>query len=238
MAESQKKTSLKDQAYKIIKDRIVNCQYAPGVILNEAELADGLELSRTPLREAINKLESERFVSTIPKRGILVAPVTLNDVLQVFQTRVVTEPITLKMAAPYLEKTEVQRFYDKFQNTKEVLNSFRLDTAMHLFIIENCGNQYLIDMMHRVFEENTRIILSSKQNQLHIHDARQEHCEILRLILQDSLEEACNALRQHVESCRNAALDFFCNIQNKGTFNEKQELSYKNEIKLYEKSIH
>ena len=79
MAESQKKTSLKDQAYKIIKDRIVNCQYAPGVILNEAELADGLELSRTPLREAINKLESERFVSTIPKSCLLYTSDAADD---------------------------------------------------------------------------------------------------------------------------------------------------------------
>src|SRR5699024_10105098 len=94
-----------------------------------------------------------------------------------------------------------------------IQNSFRLDTAMHLFIIEHCGNRYIIDMMRRVFEDNTRIIISSKQNQIQIHDAKQEHLDILDLLYRDQYEEAAARMRSHIESCRKAALDYFCSVR-------------------------
>ena len=105
-------------------------------------------------------------------------------------------------------------FCQKFEEpVTDIHNSFRLDTAMHLFIIEHCGNKYIIDMMQRVFEENTRIIISSKQNQAHIHDAKHEHMEILNLLINDKYAEAEAAMRTHIEECRRAALDYFLNNQ-------------------------
>ena len=67
--------------------------------------------------------------------------------------------------------------------------------------------------MQRVFEENTRIIISSKQNQAHIHDAKHEHMEILNLLINDKYAEAEAAMRTHIEECRRAALDYFLNNQ-------------------------
>jgi DNA-binding GntR family transcriptional regulator len=205
---------LKANAYQILKERLVDCVYPPGSMLNEAQLATELQLSRTPIREAISKLEMEGFVQILPKKGIYVTNITLNEVVQVFQTRLEIEPVALRLAAPHLPKEELQAFCEKFRNpSRDIPNSFRLDTAMHLFIVEHCGNRYIIDMMHRVFEENTRIIISSKQNQAHIHDAKQEHLDILTLLIQDEFEKAEAAMRSHVEECRQAALDYFLNNQ-------------------------
>lgn len=101
---------------------------------------------------------------------------------------------------------------------------------MHLFIIEHCGNKYIIDMMQRVFEENTRIIISSKQNQAHIHDAKHEHMEILNLLINDKYAEAEAAMRTHIEECRRAALDYFLNNQ-VYTSSTKQLILYKKSLK-------
>lgn len=150
--------NLKNHTYNILKDRLVNCIYPPGMLLNEAQLAIDLEISRTPIREAISRLEMEGFVKIIPKKGIYVTDILLSDVMQIFQTRIEIEPITLRMAAPHLPIEELHTFCQKFSEpVTDIQNSFRLDTAMHLFIIEHCGNRYLIDMMRRVFEENTQI---------------------------------------------------------------------------------
>lgn len=219
---------LKANAYQILKERLVDCIYPPGSMLNEAQLAAELELSRTPVREAISKLEMEGFVQILPKKGIYVTNITLNDVVQVFQTRMEIEPISLKLAAPHLPKDELTAFCEKFQNPmNDIHNSFRLDTAMHLFIIEHCGNKYIIDMMHRVFEENTRIIISSKQNQAHIHDARQEHLDILTLLINDEFEKAESTMRSHVEECRQAALNYFLNNQ---IYSVSSDAVYKKEL--------
>lgn len=223
---------LKNLAYTTLKERLVNCIYPPGSLLNEAQLASELELSRTPVREAISRLEMEGFVKIMPKKGIYVTDIMLNDVLQIFQTRIEIEPVALKLAAPHLPKEELQNFCHKFQEpVTDIQNSFRLDTAMHLFIIEHCGNRYIIDMMRRVFDENTRIIISSKQNQTQIHDAKQEHLEILNQLLDGKYEEAEESMRTHVESCRRAALDFFYGMQ---TYLTAPTCTYKKELQKIE----
>lgn len=219
---------LKNHIYSTLKDRLVNCIYAPGTLLNEAQLAAELETSRTPIREAISRLEMEGFLKILPKKGIYVTDILLSDILQIFQVRAEIEPIALRMAAPHLPAEELQTFCQKFSEPMtDIQNSFRLDTAMHLFIIEHCGNRYIIDMMRRVFEENTRIIISSKQNQVQIHDAKQEHLNILNLLLDGNYTQAETYMREHVENCRRAALDFFYGTQ---AYSASQDCIYKKEL--------
>lgn len=205
---------LKNHAYQILKERLINCIYEPGSILNEAQLAADLGLSRTPVREAINRLESDGFVKVMPKKGIYVSDIQLSDVLQIFQARIEIEPVALRMAAPHLPEEELLNFRDTF--TKEftdVQNGFRLDTAMHLFIIEHCGNRYIIDMMHRLFDDNTKVVIASKQNQVQIHDARLEHLDIINTLIGKDYEKAATLMRTHIETCRRAALDYFYSLE-------------------------
>ena len=219
---------LKNHTYCILKERLVNCIYPPGTLLNEAQLAADLGASRTPVREAISRLEMEGFVKIMPKKGIYVTDISLNDVLQIFQTRIEIEPIAVRLAAPHLPREELLAFCGKFKGeAPDIQNGFRSDTAMHLFIIEHCGNRYIIDMMHRIFDENTRVIISSKQNQVQIHDARLEHLDILNSLLDKDTERAIALMQSHIENCRKAALDYFCSIQ---TYMDSPSLTYKNQL--------
>ena len=219
---------LKNHTYCILKERLVNCIYPPGTLLNEAQLAADLGASRTPVREAISRLEMEGFVKIMPKKGIYVTDISLNDVLQIFQTRIEIEPIAVRLAAPHLPREELLAFCGKFKGeAPDIQNGFRLDTAMHLFIIEHCGNRYIIDMMHRIFDENTRVIISSKQNQVQIHDARLEHLDILNSLRDKYTERAIALMQSHIENCRKAALDYFCSIQ---TYMDSPSLTYKNQL--------
>ena len=63
-------TNLKNKAYQIIKERIMSCDYKPNTFLNEADLIEEIDASRTPIREALNKLEQEVFVQIIPNRPL------------------------------------------------------------------------------------------------------------------------------------------------------------------------
>lgn len=217
--------NFKNQAYAIIKERLINCIYEPGSFLNEAQLAADLGCSRTPVREAISRLEYDNLVKVIPKKGIYVSNISLTDVQQIFQTRLEIEPVTLRMAADNLPEDDLQEFHDKFSSEMtDIQNGFRLDTAMHLFIIEHCGNTYLIEMMQKLFEDNTRVIISSKQNRVQIHDARLEHLEILDSLIAHDTDKAVKLMRTHIENCRRAALDYFYNI---GSYTASPALTYK-----------
>lgn len=205
---------LKNRAYEILRKRLINCEYKPGTMLNEALLAQELGFSKTPIREALNRIEQEGFVKILPKKGIYVTQFSLSDVMQIFQVRIEVEPLALRMASPYLRREELLAFREKYMSEEpDVRQAFRLDTAMHLFIIEHCGNRFIIDMMHRVFSENTRVIISSKQNEVKLHDARKEHIEIIDLLLEQKIDEAATALSQHIQNCRQAAINFFCSAQ-------------------------
>ena len=202
---------LKNKAYETIKERLLDCTYEPGTLLNEARLAEDLGFSRTPVREAISRLESDGFVKIMPKKGIYVSDILLSDVLQIFQTRIEIEPVALRMAAPYLPESELIQFRGKF------LEDF-----------EYCGNRYIIDMMHRVFDDNTRVIIASKQNRVQIHDARAEHMGILDALLEKDVDKAQALMKTHVESCRRAALDYFYSLQ---AYNTTPPETYKKQLK-------
>ncbi len=206
---SRTNKNLRAQAYNTIKDRIINCIYEPGSIINEVQLAADLGISRTPIREAINLLESEGLLSIIPKKGIYVCDVTLADVQQIFQTRLEVEPIALRMAIPHLIDEDLHYFRQQFiHNDIDIHNAFRLDTAMHLYFIEHSGNRYISNMMSRVFEDNTRVIIYSKQNHAQIHDAASEHVAIIDALLDKDTEKAVALMKSHIKECRNAAIDY------------------------------
>lgn len=205
--------TLKEQAYKILKEKLVNCEFPPGGMLNEAQLSSELGISRTPIREAISVLETEGYLKIVPKKGILVTDILLNDVLQIFQARMEIEPITLKMAGPNLSTEELIKWRDKFMNkSDDVITGFRLDTEMHMYIIEHCNNQYIIEMMKKIFEKNTRIIISSKQNRMHYEDAQKEHIEILNALIERNYDYGAELMRKHINNCRRSALNYFYNL--------------------------
>ena len=108
------KQNLKIQAYSILKEKIVSCEYRPGSMLNEAQLAAELGFSRTPIREAISILEMDGFLRIVPKKGILVTDILLGDIVQIFQARMEIEPIALKLAGPNIPQEELLAWKEVF----------------------------------------------------------------------------------------------------------------------------
>ena len=212
---SPNKKSQKNTLYQALKERLINCIYPPGSLLNEMQLAEEFSVSRTPVREAIGRLEMDGYVRVLPKKGIYVTDISLNDVHQIFQTRIEIEPLAMKLAVPHLSMDELLMFRKRFTDEEpDLANAFRLDTAMHLFLVEHCGNRYIIEMMRKLFDDNTRIVIASKQNQVQIHNAKREHLEILNSLIQkDDPEKTAQLLRVHLETCRSAALDYFYSMQ-------------------------
>ena len=90
------KTNLKTLAYNKIRQKIVTCEYAPGTFLNEEILTEALGLSRTPIRDALGRLEQEGLIEIRPKRGIIVKSLTVSDINMIFEVRNMYEPYILK----------------------------------------------------------------------------------------------------------------------------------------------
>lgn len=231
--DEKKGKGLKNAVYLNLKEKLINCVYEPGTILNEGQLTAEYGVSRTPVREAISRLEMDGYLSILPKKGIYVTDISLADVMQIFQTRIEIEPLCLRMASDsgLLDEKELTMFMDKFHDGNTAISdSFRLDTAMHLYIIEHCGNQYIIHMMRKLFDDNTRVVIASKQNKIKIHNATCEHLEILESLLNhDDIAKTADLMKTHIESCRRTALDYFCSTKFVN-FHDTEVLSYKQQL--------
>ena len=96
-----------DQAYERLLAMIVDLTFAPGAFLNEQALAAQLELGRTPVREALARLSRDRFVSILPRRGVIIAPLTIDDVLDMFEARETIECGIAFIAATHVTESDV-----------------------------------------------------------------------------------------------------------------------------------
>ena len=98
--ESQTKPSLKLQAYQYLKTKILNCEYRPNEFLNEQKLcAEMGNISRTPMRDALGRLEQEGLITILPKKGLMVSGITEEDVHSMFEMRLLVEPYAASRAA-------------------------------------------------------------------------------------------------------------------------------------------
>jgi len=155
--------SLNQQAYEEIRRRILDGALAPASPLSEHQLAVTLHLSRTPVREAIKRLEQEGLVRSIPNRGTFVAELAACDIIEIYQVREPLEGFAARLAAEQMPAEEVQALLQEVALMRALATESRLaevcqaDLRVHQRIIAATHNSRLItilalldDQMHRV----------------------------------------------------------------------------------------
>ena len=109
--ETQSKLSLKLQAYQYLKTRILNCEYRPNEFLNEQKLcAEMGNISRTPMRDALGRLEQEGLITILPKKGLMVSGITEEDVHSMFEMRLLVEPYALRTYGSSIPREKLEAY--------------------------------------------------------------------------------------------------------------------------------
>lgn len=205
-----KKESLKQKAYNEIKSKIINCEYMPNSFLNETVLMEVTNTSRTPIREALSKLEQENFVTIIPKKGIMVNDLTLNDISMIFQVRELIEPFIILTNGFTLDKTELKSIRDMVirditkQNIKK---TYDIDNRLHRFFIYSSSNKYFHQIMSHIYDQNSRMrILSAERIDRRLIETQEEHLSIIDYLFAEKYEEAANAMKIHLANSKKAAI--------------------------------
>ena len=155
------KNSLKLKAYQIIKNKILTCEFPPGMLLNEFLLCDMLSISRTPVKDAISRLEQERLVRIFPPKGVLVEPVTVTEVSSFAETRLLFEPY---LAQEYGKEITDQEFleYEAFFTDPQCTNDpdafLKSLSSFHSLFYERSFNPYLIQSFEQLKGQEMRIL--------------------------------------------------------------------------------
>lgn len=211
------KTSLKAVAYDTIKEKIVTCAFPPGSFLSEERLTSELNISRTPIREALIRLQQEGLVEIKPKIGIMVTPVTLKDINMVFEVRMMFEPYILKTYGASIPDETLTHFLQIFKESsnstlKHSHHYYELDTAFHMMIIEACPNTYIKNTYALTQTQSERFrFITGNTSGTRLETTFKEHTEIIKACLLKDWDKAVSKLILHLDGSKKATFDLALN---------------------------
>ncbi len=200
--------SLRDTAYELIKLRIITCAFKPGEYLNEAAVSAMLGIGRTPVHQAIDRLMLEDMVEVIPRKGVIVKPVSLEDVMQIIEVRLINEPYAVRLAAERADDVEISvmtdilaraRNWTAVRNVKEMM---LLDRDFHLALARAARNAVLADILRKLDERSLRFWFISLTAPNHHEAVPHQHDSILKAVRERDADAAEAATRGHIESFR------------------------------------
>jgi DNA-binding GntR family transcriptional regulator len=209
-------TDLGQQAYDIIKDRILARQLKPGERISIGEVASALGISRTPVTTAVKRLAAEGLVAIVPRVGTFVTRLTVEDVDEIFEIRRLVESYALeKLFEQGKIRQLIQAINEPVQRMEHAIEDdeysdyasfIAADRDLHLILVEMCQNKRLIDMYR---ELNVHVHITRAHYLKRIENAReaqQEHEAIIEALRRGAEREAQQRLSQHIDNVQSKIL--------------------------------
>ncbi|MCE3553590.1 GntR family transcriptional regulator [Pseudonocardia sp. RS11V-5] len=204
VATSGEVMSLAERAYTAIRDRLVMLEIRPGDPLNDDRLAAELGTGRTPVREALKRLEGDRLVIAYPRRGTFATAVDITDLANLSEVRLALEPLAARSAARSAgsaDRAELAALGERISAldpTGDPRELLRADVEVHRALYRATGNPHLEDVCVRLDNLATRIwvLFLDRLPTLpgHVH----EHADLLRAVVAGEEEKAAELALAHV----------------------------------------
>ncbi|MBS7338712.1 MAG: GntR family transcriptional regulator [Lachnospiraceae bacterium] len=197
---------LRDVVFNTLRRAILTGQLKPGERLMEVHLANKLGVSRTPIREAIRKLELEGLVIMIPRRGAEVARITEKSLKDVLEVRRALDALSVELACDRITEEDMKRLlqacqdFEKAAKGKDASVIAKADVALHDIIVEATGNQRLAQLVNNLSEQmyRYRFVYIKEESK---HDMLvAEHREIYESIASRDKERAARAAKLHIDN--------------------------------------
>ena len=196
---------LKDVAYDRLKDMIVRGEFEPGRFLSERRLAAQLDMSKTPIRSAVERLANEGLLLVAPQQGIVVAEVSFGEIIDLFEIRTALESFVVTQLAGTLTPERVRRLNANLDGQftaaqrGDVVENMRLDTDFHFLLGEFHGNREITRVMWRMRDRLARIIVGVlRQRPQRMVESVQEHRVVVEAILAGDGGKAAEAMKAHL----------------------------------------
>ena len=203
--------SLRDEAYEAIKDRIITCAFRPGEVINEASVSALLGLGRTPVHQAIDRLMLEEMVEVIPRKGVIVKPVILQDVLQMIDVRMINEVQCARFAAERADDSHIEAISQTLDRARKAISGrdihtmMSLDREFHLLLASSSKNFELAEVLRKLNERSLRFWFISFTTDHH-HSFQQQHEALFEAVRSHNADEAERAMRVHIEAFRKSVI--------------------------------
>jgi len=196
---------LRDVVFQTLRQAILRGELAPGERLMEIHLAQRLGVSRKPVREAIRKLELEGLVLMIPRKGAVVAEITISDLEDVLEVRMTLEELAVKYACKRITREqleEIRQLSEDFKNTlygNDVGACAQADMNFHEAIYETTGNGRLVQILNNLREQMYRYRMEYLKDRQSHSVLVKDHEELLHALEQRDEKLAMQVTSRHVE---------------------------------------
>ncbi|MFI0786254.1 GntR family transcriptional regulator [Streptomyces lydicus] len=203
--------SLAERAYRAIRDQLVMLEIRPGAPINEDQLAQSLGVGRTPVREALKRLQYERLITTYPRRGTFATEVNITDLAHISEVRLELEPLAAAQAArraTAADRANLTAVRGELESVdalrRDAGELMRLDLQVHRAIYAATHNPYLEDTLVRHDNLATRIWCLFVERMSDMAGHVEEHGPLIEAIVAGDPDKAARLARGHVEGFERA----------------------------------
>lgn len=209
--------TLKHQAYNIIKEKIIQCEYAPEMIINEELIQKDISVSRTPIRDALSRLEHEGLVKILPKKGIYIPNISLDEVNMLYEARCLIEPYSVRYYGNKISKEVYLKYFHQYnsyleQNNEEMYSFEEMDDKFHRMFIHASENSYFLNLYATIESQIRRTrVLTGKTQKSRLKSTVEEHNAIVTAALKKNWIEATDAMQYHLSQSKDIIFDYILN---------------------------
>ncbi|MCU1597864.1 MAG: hypothetical protein QOE85_1375 [Actinomycetota bacterium] len=206
MAATAREPRASELAYNDLLERIINLRLPPGSLINEQAMANELGLGRMPVREAIARLATDRFITVVPRRGAVVAPVGLDDVLNMFEAREAIECGVAYIVATRATKEdldilrELVKAADGAREGNDHEAFLHDDHAIHAFLVHMVRNSLLQDAADRLLLHNLRFWRMYWGSRPAQTSTMMSHSDLVAALEAHDPDLAAKAMREHLSA--------------------------------------
>ncbi len=212
MIAIQRSKSLREQVYQALRQIILRGDLASGERIVETKLAKQLNVSRTPIREAIGQLQREKLIVSNPNGGFRVATMSIKDAMQLYDCRIALEQVSVAGACELVNSQHLEQLEQCIVSAEEIAesntgkaNSFELlelDYQFHHLIAEIADNQWLLALLEQVFDKMALLRVQTTQHNPQVLQIRLEHRQIFEAIANKNADLARQSIEQHLTASK------------------------------------
>lgn len=207
---------LRKQVYNLLREAILKGKLEPGEKITEVEVAEQLNVSRTPVREAIRMLELEEFIVIVPQRGVFVSGIkSRKEINDIFQVRIELEGLAAFLTAQNITSEQLAELDNYVNQIKKCIEQndlkrcIKIDISFHQIIYEASENKWLQKFLDSLFEQMTRFRAQSLGQEGRMERALNEHKELGAALSDGNSELARKLAREHIKGARDSIISVF-----------------------------
>lgn len=204
--------SLNELAYLRFRQALITLHYKPGDYLNMAQVMVDLEVGRTPVNQAVHRLSAEGLLQILPRKGVMVSPLSVDDALELIEVRLVNEQLCTRLAAARITPAQIEQLREVNNRLAEAcrqrhsLTMMECDNQFHHLLAAIAANRRLMDILSIIHAQAQRFWATTLADRGHVEEVITEHNAIVDALEAGNVDMAESATRLHILSFKQALL--------------------------------